>query len=100
MDKKDSDSENMKLQVKVSEKRSAWGYLGCAGVVSRGPPVVQGYGRQHGERHRFGGFEEFRKNNMIGMGRGCSNNVVKEVDGSLAMKDHVCSAKDFIVLCY
>lgn len=47
-----------------------------------------------------GGFKEFRKSNMIGMGRGCSNNVVKEVDGSLAMKDHVCSAKDFIVLCY
>lgn len=61
MDKKDSDSENMKLQVKVSEKRSAWGYLGCAGVVSRGPPVVQGYGRQHGKRHRFRGLQRVQE---------------------------------------
>lgn len=55
MDKKDNDSEIMKLWGKVSEKRSARGSLGCAGAVSRGPPVVQGYGRQHGERHRFRG---------------------------------------------
>lgn len=37
---------------------------------------------------------------MMGVVRGCSNDVAKEVDGSLATRDHVCSVKDFIVLCY